>query len=240
MPALPQFSASFCRPSPQAASRFPSATPWQTRVLFYSRRGFPDGRALLLRASTPIRSATAFPWQGWITSIPWTTWNRRTSTRLPWEVSTRFAAAPPNFPFRISTRSACISSRRACCRWARRLYLLSIHPSKCTVIAPAFTREAVPPRPMPTWGFRPWRPSALPRYRSGAPTFRSRTRAIDGFYSPLTLHAGVHSTANAFGSQGIVCEAENDGGWKFRLSIGEEYWLFRTIATFRRRSPPIR
>lgn len=77
--------------------------------------------------------------------------------------------------------------------------------------------------------------SAMAPFRLAAVSFGCshipvKKAGIDGFYSPLTLHAGVHSTANAFGSQGIVCEADNDGGWKFRLSIGEEYWLFRAFA----------
>jgi|WetSurMetagenome_2_1015567.scaffolds.fasta_scaffold00022_9 hypothetical protein len=54
--------------------------------------------------------------------------------------------------------------------------------------------------------------------------------SVEGYSSPLAIHAGVHSTANALGSQGILCEATSDGPWRFRLSIGEEYWLFKTVA----------
>ena len=40
----------------------------------------------------------------------------------------------------------------------------------------------------------------------------------------------MHTTANALGSQGILCEAQNDGLWRFRVSLGEEYWLASRLA----------
>ncbi len=57
-----------------------------------------------------------------------------------------------------------------------------------------------------------------------------KNAAIIGYEEPLSLRAGVHTTANALGCQGIVCEAAHDGIWQFRLSIGEEYWLAQKLA----------
>ncbi len=57
-----------------------------------------------------------------------------------------------------------------------------------------------------------------------------KNAAIQGYYAPLTLRAGVHTTANALGSQGILCEAASDGPWRFRVSVGEEYWVLGKIA----------
>jgi hypothetical protein len=57
-----------------------------------------------------------------------------------------------------------------------------------------------------------------------------KNAAIAGYDEPLSLRAGVYTTANALGSQGIVCEAAHDGVWRFRLSIGEEYWLAGKLA----------
>jgi hypothetical protein len=57
-----------------------------------------------------------------------------------------------------------------------------------------------------------------------------KTGGAEGYGSPLTVRAGVHTTANSLGSQGVVCEMQNDGLWRFRLSIGEEYWLFNRAA----------
>lgn len=57
-----------------------------------------------------------------------------------------------------------------------------------------------------------------------------KNAAIMGYDAPLTLRAGVHTTANALGSQGILCEAASDGLWRFRVSIGEEYWVLGKVA----------
>jgi hypothetical protein len=57
-----------------------------------------------------------------------------------------------------------------------------------------------------------------------------KTGGAEGYGSPLTVRAGVHTTANALGGQGMVCEIQNDGLWRFRLSIGEEYWLMNRVA----------
>lgn len=56
-----------------------------------------------------------------------------------------------------------------------------------------------------------------------------KNAAIAGYDTPLTLRAGVHTTVNALGSQGILCEAASDGSWRFRVSIGEEFWLLRKL-----------
>ncbi len=50
-----------------------------------------------------------------------------------------------------------------------------------------------------------------------------KSAGIPGYEDPLTVRAGVHTTTNSLGSQGVVCEAADDGSWRFRLSIGEEY-----------------
>ena len=52
----------------------------------------------------------------------------------------------------------------------------------------------------------------------------------EGYSAPLAVRAGVHTTANPLGSQGILCEAQNDGQWRFRVSLGEEFWLFNRLA----------
>ena len=57
-----------------------------------------------------------------------------------------------------------------------------------------------------------------------------KNAATEGYSAPLAVRAGVHTTANALGSQGILCEAQNDGQWRFRVSLGEEYWLFNRLA----------
>ncbi|HUI91196.1 MAG TPA: hypothetical protein VLX68_03010 [Chitinivibrionales bacterium] len=57
-----------------------------------------------------------------------------------------------------------------------------------------------------------------------------KNAATEGYTAPFTVRAGVHTTANALGSQGILCEAEDDGQWRFRLSLAEEYWVFNRAA----------
>ena len=57
-----------------------------------------------------------------------------------------------------------------------------------------------------------------------------KNAASEGYSAPLAIRAGVHTTANALGSQGILCEAQNDGLWRFRVSLGEEYWLASRLA----------
>jgi hypothetical protein len=57
-----------------------------------------------------------------------------------------------------------------------------------------------------------------------------KNAAAEGYSAPIAVRAGVHTTANVLGSQGILCEAQNDGQWRFRVSLGEEYWLFNRLA----------
>jgi hypothetical protein len=57
-----------------------------------------------------------------------------------------------------------------------------------------------------------------------------KNAVAEGYDAPFAVRAGVHTTANALGSQGILCEAQNDGQWRFRVSLGEEFWLFNKLA----------
>jgi hypothetical protein len=75
--------------------------------------------------------------------------------------------------------------------------------------------------------FVPFRYAAISLSCSHIPL---KNAAILGYSAPLSLSAGVHTTANSLGSQGILCEAASDGPWRFRVSIGEEYWVLGKVA----------
>jgi hypothetical protein len=51
-----------------------------------------------------------------------------------------------------------------------------------------------------------------------------------GWDSPLTLTTGLHTSANAFGGQGIVLTEYKNDIWNFRLTIGEEFFLLKNLA----------
>ncbi len=53
--------------------------------------------------------------------------------------------------------------------------------------------------------------------------------ADEGFDAPLTFRAGLHTTYNELGGQGILAEFGHDRQWNFRVSIGEEYWLIKNL-----------
>ena len=71
--------------------------------------------------------------------------------------------------------------------------------------------------------------NAFPGTEREMVVFPKSEHAGDSLPPPLTLRAGVHTTVNALGSQGILCEAASDGPWRFRVSIGEEFWLLRKL-----------
>jgi hypothetical protein len=53
---------------------------------------------------------------------------------------------------------------------------------------------------------------------------------ILGYDDPLVVRIGLHSGKNSLGGQGILMELEQDEVWRFRIVIGEEYWLMKNLA----------
>jgi hypothetical protein len=57
-----------------------------------------------------------------------------------------------------------------------------------------------------------------------------RAATVEGFDAPFVVRAGVHTASNALGSQGILCEGQNNGQWRFRVALGEEYRVFDKLS----------
>ena len=57
-----------------------------------------------------------------------------------------------------------------------------------------------------------------------------KTAHVEGYNAPFTIRAGLHSGKNSLGGQGILMEIAQDEVWRFRVSIGEEYWFTKNIA----------
>jgi hypothetical protein len=57
-----------------------------------------------------------------------------------------------------------------------------------------------------------------------------KTAHISGYDAPLTMRIGLHSGKNSLGGQGILMEIEQDETWRFRVSVGEEYWFSKNLA----------
>jgi hypothetical protein len=50
-----------------------------------------------------------------------------------------------------------------------------------------------------------------------------KTAMDNGFDSPPTIQAGLHTRFNSIGAQGVACEISKEGDYTFRFSVGEEY-----------------
>ena len=57
-----------------------------------------------------------------------------------------------------------------------------------------------------------------------------KTANVAGYDAPFTIRAGLHSGKNSLGGQGILMEITQDEIWRFRVSVGEEYWLTQNLA----------
>jgi hypothetical protein len=57
-----------------------------------------------------------------------------------------------------------------------------------------------------------------------------KTARVAGYDAPFTIRAGLHSGKNFLGGQGILMDIAQDEVWRFRVSIGEEYWLTKNLA----------